>query len=141
MQVATIESSQPTHVDGRARSAKTNVMYPVIGALRKSNEIVLPAASGSSAFAAKNCPGGWTAHYGIPVDEHNPHLKSSVGPRGDRARLLHAAKCHAIGEIGDLQLKAFDCADHLMRSLTGLNPGHMLITVRDFRQGSQLWGQ
>jgi hypothetical protein len=71
------------------------------------------------------------------VDEYNPHLKSSVGPRSDRARLLLAAKCHVIDEIGGLHFKAFDCADRLMRSLTGSNRvwgGCMLITVGDFRQ-------
>jgi nucleoside-triphosphatase THEP1 len=95
--------------------------------------------SASSAFAAKNYPGGRTAHYlyGIPVDEYNPHLKSNVGPKSDRARLLQAAKCHVIDEIGGLHFKAFDCADRLMRSLTGTNRvwgGRMLITVGDFRQ-------
>jgi nucleoside-triphosphatase THEP1 len=141
MHIATLESSQPIHVDGRAGRGKTYVLYPVIGALRKLDEIVLLSAS--SAFAAKNYPGGRTTHYlyGIPVDEYNPHIKSSVGPRSDRARLLQAAKCHVIDEIGGLHFKAFDCADRLMRSLTGQNRiwgGHMLITVGDFRQVSQM---
>lgn len=96
-------------------------------------------SSASSAFAAKNYPSGRTTHYlyGIPVDEYNLHLKSSTGPRSDRARLLQAAKCHVIDEIGGLHFKAFDCADRLMRSLTGQNcvwGGLMLITVGDFRQ-------
>jgi hypothetical protein len=101
-------------------------------------EIVLLSAS--SAFAAKNYPGGRTAHYlyGIPVDEYNPHLISSVGPRSDRARLLLAAKCHVIDEIGGLHFKAFDCADRLMRNITGCPDrvwgGRMLITVGDFRE-------
>lgn len=137
MHVATKENPLPIHVDGRAGRGKTYVLYPVIGALRKLDEIVLLSAS--SAFAAKNYPGGRTTHYlyGIPVDEYNPHLKSSVGPRSDRARLLLAAKCHVIDEIGGLHFKAFDCADRLMRSLTGSNRvwgGCMLITVGDFRQ-------
>ncbi|KAJ7689877.1 PIF1-like helicase-domain-containing protein [Mycena metata] len=115
----TLDSPPPIHVDGRAGRGKTYVLYPIIGALRKMNEIVLVSAS--SAFAAKNYPGGRTIHYlyGIPVDEYNPFLKSSVGPTSDRARLLQAAKCHVIDEIGGLHFKAFDCADRLMRSLTG----------------------
>jgi nucleoside-triphosphatase THEP1 len=137
MQVATLENPPPIHVDGRAGRGKTYVLYPVIGALRKVDEIVLLSAS--SAFAAKNYPGGRTAHYlyGVPVDEYNPHLKSSVGLRSDHARLLLAAKCHVIDEIGGLHFKAFDCADRLMRSLTGSNRvwgGRMLITLGDFRQ-------
>lgn len=132
-----MDNPLPLHVDGRAGRGKTYVLYPVIGALRKLNEIVLLSAS--SAFAAKNYPGGRTAHYlyGIPVDEFNPHLKSSVGPRSDRAKLLLAAKCHVIDEIGGLHFKAFDCADRLMRTLTNSNcvwGGRMLITVGDFRQ-------
>ncbi|KAJ7027292.1 hypothetical protein C8F04DRAFT_1267205 [Mycena alexandri] len=51
--------------------------------------------------------------------EFNPHLTSNVGPRSDRAQLLQMAKCHVIDEIGGLHFKAFDCADRLMRSLTG----------------------
>jgi nucleoside-triphosphatase THEP1 len=137
MHVAAMEIPPPVHVDGRAGRGKTYVLYPIIGALRKLDEIVLVSAS--SAFAAKNYPGGRTAHYlyGIPVDEYNPHLKSNIGPRSDRARLLQAAKCHVIDEIGGLHFKAFDCADRLMRSLTGANRvwgGRMLITVGDFRQ-------
>lgn len=137
MRAATLDQPPPIHVDCRAGRGKTYVLYPVIGALRKLDEIVLLSAS--SAFAAKNYPGGQTAHYlyGIPVDEYNPHLKSSVGPRTDRARLLLAAKCHVIDEIGDLHFKAFDCAARLMRSLTGSNRiwgGRMLITVGNFRQ-------
>ncbi|KAJ7440515.1 hypothetical protein B0H11DRAFT_2292900 [Mycena galericulata] len=95
------------------------VLYPIIGALRKANQIILLSAS--SAFAAKSYPGGRTTHYlyGIPVDEYNPHLKSSVDPHSDRAKLLQAAKCHVIDEIGGMHFKAFDCADRLTRSLTG----------------------
>lgn len=131
----------PIHIDGRAGRGKTYVLYPIIGALRKLDEIVLLSAS--SAFAAKNYPGGRTTHYlyGIPVDEYNPHLKSSVGPKSDRAKLLRAAKCHVVDEIGGLHFKAFDCADRLMRSLTGSTcvwGGHMLITVGDFRQVSSI---
>jgi hypothetical protein len=100
----------PPHIDGRAGRGKTYLLYPVIGALRKRDEIVLLSAS--SAFAAKNYPGRRTTHYlyGIPVDEYKPFLKSSVGPRSDRAQLLHAAKCHVIDEIGGLHFKAFDCS-------------------------------
>jgi hypothetical protein len=78
------------------------------------DEIVLVTAS--SAFAAKNCPGGRTVHYlyRIPVDEYNPDLKSKVGPQSDWARLLQVTKCHVIDEIGGLHFKAFDCTDHLM---------------------------
>jgi hypothetical protein len=142
MEVATMEAPSPIHVDGRAGRRKTYVLYPVIGALRKLDEIVVLSAS--SAFAAKNYPGGRTAQYlyGFPMDEHNPHLKSSVGHRSDRARLLLAAKCHVIDEIGGLHFKAFDCADRLMRSLTGTNHtwgGRMLITVGDFRQVRRLY--
>lgn len=132
------DSPPPVHIDGRAGRGKTYTLYPVIGALRKRDEIVLITAS--SAFAAKNYPGGRTVHhlYGVPVDEFNPFLKSSVPPNSDRARLLAAAKCHIIDEIGGLHFKAFDCADRLMRSVTQ-NPstvwgGRMLITVGDFRQ-------
>jgi hypothetical protein len=141
MHIATMEHPPPVHVDGRAGRGKTYVLYPIIGALRKLDEIVLVTAS--SAFAAKNYPGGRTVHYlyGIPVDEYNPHLKSKVGPQSDRARLLQVAKCHVIDEIGGLHFKAFDCADRLMRSLTAVNRvwgGRMLVTVGDFRQ-VRLW--
>ena len=138
MQVSMLEHPAPIHIDGRAGRGKTYVLYPVIGALRKRDEIVLLSAS--SAFAAKNYPGGKTAHYlyGIPVDEYKPFLKSSVGIKSDRGRLLQAAKCHVIDEIGGLHFKAFDCADRLMRTLTGKHDrvwgGQMLITVGDFRQ-------
>lgn len=88
-------------------------------ALRKQDEIGLLSAS--SAFAAKNDPAGRTTHflYGIPVDEYKPFLNSSVGLKSDRARLSHAGKCHVIDEIGGLHFKAFDCADSLMRLVTG----------------------
>jgi hypothetical protein len=138
-----MDDPPPIHIDGRTGRGKTYLLYPVIGALRKRDEIVLLSAS--SAFAAKNYPGGRTTHYlyGIPVDEYKPFLKSSVGPRSDRARLLHAAKCHVIDEIGGLHFKAFDCADRLMRSLTGkldrVWGGRMIITVGDFRQVCSLW--
>jgi hypothetical protein len=81
-----------------------------------SNHFALCVFLASSAFAVKNYPGGRTTHYlcGIPVD-----LKSMVGPRSDRAKLLLMAKCHVIDEIGGLHFKAFACADRLMRSLTG----------------------
>jgi ATP-dependent DNA helicase PIF1 len=131
----------PLHIDGRAGRGKTYLLYPVIGALRKLDEIVLLSAS--SAFAAKNYPGGRTAHYlyGIPVDEYNPFLKSLVRPKSDRAKLLLAAKCHIVDEIGALHFKAFDCADRLMRELTQQSNkvwgGRMLITVGDFRQVSK----
>jgi nucleoside-triphosphatase THEP1 len=133
MYLTSIPNPPPVHVDGRAGRGKTYVLYPVIGALRKQGQIVLLSAS--SAFAAKNYPGGRTSHYlyGIPVDEYNPHLQSAVGPRSDRARLLLAAKCHVIDEIGGLHFKAFDCADRLMRSPTGFTDrvwgGRMLVTV------------
>lgn len=138
MQISGLENPPPVHVNGRAGRGKTFVLYPVIGALRKLNHIVL--LSTSSAFAAKNYPGGRTAHYlyGIPVDEYNPHLTSSIGLRSDRAKLLQTAKCHIIDEIGGLHFKAFNCADRLMRSVTGCPNkvwgGQMLITVGDFRQ-------
>ncbi|KAL6302234.1 hypothetical protein BKA93DRAFT_697397, partial [Sparassis latifolia] len=51
----------PVHIDGREGRGKTYALYPVIGALRKANKIVLVTAS--SAFAAKNYPGGRTTHY------------------------------------------------------------------------------
>lgn len=132
-----MSTPRPLHIDGRAGRGKTFVLYPVIGALRKLDEIVLISAA--SAFAAKNYPGGRTAHYlyGIPVDEHSPFLTSSVRPQSDRARLLSAARCHVIDEIGALHFKAFDCADRLMRATTGNSGvwgGRMLITVGDFRQ-------
>lgn len=138
MQCAQMPCPPPLHIDGRAGRGKTYLLYPVIGALRKMNEIVLISAS--SAFAAKNYPGGRTAHYlyGIPVDEYNPFLKSMVRPKSDRAKLLRVAKCHIIDEIGALHFKAFDCADRLMREVTGQSSvpwgGSMLITVGDFRQ-------
>jgi hypothetical protein len=137
MHIATMENPPSVHVDGRAGHRKTYVLYAIIGAMQKTDQIVLVTAS--SAFAAKNYPGGRTTHllYGISVDEHNPHLKSNVGPRSDRAKLLRAAKCHVVDEIGGLQSKAFDCVDRLMRSLTGINcvwGGRMLITIGDFRQ-------
>lgn len=138
MAICDMDTPIPLHIDGRAGRGKTYLLYPVIGALRKLDEIVLISAS--SAFAAKNYPGGRTAHYlyGIPVDEYNPFLKSIVKPRGDRAKLLRVTKCHIIDEIGALHFKAFDCADRLMRELTGQPKdvwgGRMLITVGDFRQ-------
>ncbi len=116
-EVIAMDDPHPIHVDGHAGRGKTYVLYPVIGALRKANEIVLLSAS--SAYAAKNYPGGQTLHflYGIPVDEHNPFLISMVHPKSDHAKLLLAARCHIIDEISALHFKAFDCADQLMRSL------------------------
>lgn len=140
MEVSAMDTPPPLHIDGRAGRGKTYLLYPVIGALRKLDEIVLVSAS--SAFAAKNYPGGRTAHYlyGIPVDEHSPLLTSSVRFQSDRAKLLNAAKCHIVDEIGALHFKAFDCADRLMRAITGNSRkvwgGRMLITVGDFRQVS-----
>jgi hypothetical protein len=114
-----METPCAVHVDGRAGRGKTHVLYPVIGALRKAGKIALVSAS--SAFAAKKYPGGRTTHflYGIPVDEYNPYLNSLVRPRSERAKLLTRASCHIIDEISGLHFKAFDCADRLMRSLTG----------------------
>jgi hypothetical protein len=88
MHISTLENAPPVHIDGRAGRGKTFVLYPIIAALRKLNEIIL--LSESSAFAAKDYLGGRTTHYlyGIPVDEYNSHLTSSVGPRSDRAKLL-----------------------------------------------------
>jgi hypothetical protein len=76
-----MENPPPLQVDGRAGRGKTYVLYPVIGALRKVGEIILLSAS--SAFAAKNYPGGRTTHYlyGVPVDEYKSFLMSSVGPK------------------------------------------------------------
>ncbi|KZV87838.1 hypothetical protein EXIGLDRAFT_679562, partial [Exidia glandulosa HHB12029] len=132
-----MDNPHPVHIDGRAGRGKTYCLYPLIGALRKEGHIVLITAS--SAFAAKNYPGGRTEHftYGVPVDEQNPYLESAVRPNSDRAQLLLAAKCHVIDEIGSLHYKAFDCADRLMRTLTKSNNvwgGRMLITLGDFRQ-------
>ncbi|KAH7097081.1 hypothetical protein BKA62DRAFT_624265, partial [Auriculariales sp. MPI-PUGE-AT-0066] len=78
----------PVHVDGRAGWGKTYVLYPVIGALRKANRIVLISAS--SAHAAKNYPGGRAVHYnyGVPVDEINPFLESMIRPNSAWAALL-----------------------------------------------------
>jgi nucleoside-triphosphatase THEP1 len=137
MKLTEMESPPPVYVDGRAGRGKTYVLYPVIGALRKTGKIALVSAS--SAFAAKNYPGGRTAHflYGIPVDECNPFIKSFVTPRCNRAKLLLATSCHIIDEISGLHFKAFDCADRLMRALTNDNHiwgGKMLVTVGDFRQ-------
>jgi hypothetical protein len=119
MQVTEFQNPSPIHVDGRAGRGKTYVLYPVIGALRKLDQIILLSAS--SAFAAKIYPGGRTTHYlyGIPVDEYNPHLKSSVGPYSDRAKLLQAAKCHVIDEIGGLHFKAFDYAHRMPKPCLG----------------------
>jgi hypothetical protein len=127
----------PTYVDGRAGRGKTFCLYPLIGALRKEGQIVLISAS--SAFAAKLYPGGRTVHYtyGIPVNEYAPFVESSIKPRSERAVLCLAAACHIIDEIGGLHFKAFDAADRLMRSLTGLDQpwgGRLLITLGDFRQ-------
>ncbi|PBK59596.1 hypothetical protein ARMSODRAFT_899063, partial [Armillaria solidipes] len=46
----------PVHIDGHAGQEKTYVLYLIIGVLRKANQIVLLSAS--SAYAAKNYPGG-----------------------------------------------------------------------------------
>ena len=51
MRVSMLEHPPPIHIDGRAGRGKTYVLYPVIGALCKRDEIVLLSAS--SAFAAK----------------------------------------------------------------------------------------
>ncbi len=116
-----MDNPHPIHVDGRAGHGKTYVLYPVIRALQKANEIVLLSAS--SAYAAKNYPGGHTSHflYGIPVNKHNPFLTSMICPKSDQAKLLLAAQCHIIDEISTLHFKAFDCADRLMHSLTRCN--------------------
>ncbi|KAF5349056.1 hypothetical protein D9758_012686 [Tetrapyrgos nigripes] len=88
----------------------------IIAALSRTGEIILLSAS--SAFAAKNYPG--------------------VKHGGSHAQLLLAAKCHVIDEICGLHFKAFNCADRLMRSLTGnlqnVWGGRLLITLGDFRQ-------
>jgi nucleoside-triphosphatase THEP1 len=133
-----MDNPPPIHIDGRAGRGKTYCLYPLIGALRKENRIALITAS--LAHAAKNYPGGRTVHYmyGVPVSENDPYLESSISPQSDRATLLLAGACHIIDEIGALHFKAFDCADRLMRSLTGKGDlvwgGRMLITVGDFRQ-------
>jgi hypothetical protein len=133
------ESPSPTYFDGRAGRGKTFCLYPLIGALRKEGKIVLISAS--TAFAAKNYPGGRTLHYtyGVPVDEYAPFLESNVRPRTERAVLCMAAGCHIVDEIGGLHYKAFSAADRLMRGLTGKDKvwgGRMLITLGDFRQVS-----
>lgn len=132
-----MENPRPVHIDGRAGRGKTYCLYPLIGALRKEGRIALITAS--SAFAAKNYPGGRTVHYmyGVPVDENCPFLESRTTPRSERATLLLAASVHIIDEIGALHFKAFNCADRLMRSLTNREVvwgGRMLITAGDFRQ-------
>ncbi len=82
-EVIAMDNPHPIHVDGQADHGKTYVLYPVIGVLRKANEIVLLSAS--SAYAAKNYPGGCTSHflYGIPVNKHNPFLTSMICPKSD----------------------------------------------------------
>jgi hypothetical protein len=45
MHIATMDNPPPIHVDGRAGRGKTYVLYPIIGALRKIDEIVLVSAS------------------------------------------------------------------------------------------------
>jgi hypothetical protein len=110
------DSPAPIHIHGLASRGKAYLLYPVISALRKQDEIVLLSAS--SAFAAKNY----------------------LVVKSDRVGLLHVAKCYVIDEIGGLHFKAFDCADRLMRLLTGKPDrvwgGCMIITVGDFRQVS-----
>ncbi|KAJ6506573.1 hypothetical protein C8R45DRAFT_753799, partial [Mycena sanguinolenta] len=61
MHVSTLEFPEPIDVNGRVGRGKTYVLYPVIGALRKLDQIVL--LSVCSAFAAKNYFGGRTTHY------------------------------------------------------------------------------
>ncbi|KZW00781.1 hypothetical protein EXIGLDRAFT_794561 [Exidia glandulosa HHB12029] len=80
-----MDNPKPVHIDGRAGRGKTYCLYPLIGALRKEGKI--PLISASSAFAAKNYPGGRTEHfqYGVPVDENNPFLESAIGTKSDRA--------------------------------------------------------
>jgi hypothetical protein len=75
-----IEGPPPTHTNGRTGCRKTYVLYPLIRALRKANHVVLVSAS--SAYAAKNYPGGRTTHYlyGIEVDEFKPFLQSAIHP-------------------------------------------------------------
>ncbi|THU79833.1 hypothetical protein K435DRAFT_736709, partial [Dendrothele bispora CBS 962.96] len=65
MEALVVECPPPMYIDGRAGRGKTYLLYPVIGALQKADEIVLLTAS--SAFATKNYPGGRTCHslYGI----------------------------------------------------------------------------
>jgi hypothetical protein len=133
-----MEDPPPVHIDGRAGRGKTYCLYPLIGALRKAGKVVPITAS--SAFAAKNYPGGRTVHYlyGVPVEENCPYLELQVVPRSDRATMLLESACHIVDEIGALHFKAFDCADRLMRTLTGKTDkvwgGRMLITAGDFRQ-------
>lgn len=68
----------PLYIDGQAGCGKTFLIYPIIGALHRENSNVFVSAS--SAFAAKNYPGGQTTHflYGIPVCEDNPFLQSTI---------------------------------------------------------------
>jgi hypothetical protein len=47
MEVFAMDNSLPLHVDGRTGRGQTYVLYPVIGALWKLNEIVLLSASSS----------------------------------------------------------------------------------------------
>jgi hypothetical protein len=136
-EIATMSKPPPVYIDGRAGRGKTYCLYPLIGALRKEGKIVLISAS--SAYAAKNYPGGQTFHYqyGIPVEEHTPYLTSHVRPRTGRASVILHAACHIIDEVGGLHAKNFDCGDRLMRTLTGVDElwgGRMLITLGDFRQ-------
>jgi hypothetical protein len=56
MQIASMNDPFPIHIDGRAGQGKTYLLYPVVGALCKRDKFVLLPAS--SAFAAKNYPGG-----------------------------------------------------------------------------------
>jgi hypothetical protein len=132
-----MDRPSPTYIDGRAGRGKTYCLYPFIGALRKEGKIVLISAS--SGMASKNYPGGRTVHntYGIPVDEFAPYLTSEISRRSGKGRLLLAATAHIIDEIGSFHFKSFDCADRLMRSLTGVDTiwgGKMLIVAGDFRQ-------
>ncbi|KZW00104.1 hypothetical protein EXIGLDRAFT_761968 [Exidia glandulosa HHB12029] len=88
-EICQMETPKPVHIDGRAGRGKTYCLYPLIGALRKKGKITLVVAS--SAFAAKNYPGGRTEHfqYGVPVDENNPFLESAITAKSDRATSAH----------------------------------------------------
>jgi Cdc6-like AAA superfamily ATPase len=70
MQILSMNDPPSIYIDGRAGRGKTYLLYPVIGALRKQDEIILLSAS--SAFATKNYPGGRTTHYlyEIPVNKY-----------------------------------------------------------------------
>src|SRR4051794_18595752 len=97
------------------------------------------AVCGSTALSATLYARGRTAHslFGIPVTEDNSELCSRINPGSDRAEYLRKVDLFVWEELPMSNKAAVECADQLLRSLTGcsLPFGRKLVVgVGDFHQ-------